>query len=97
MLQIETTKLHGHEVYNASSLADFDEWVKKVRGQTETTIYRGQRRDYPLLPNISRVGKPDTLLVNEKKLLSLFQKQAPRCLQVVPSNDLDWLVVAQHH
>lgn len=97
VLQIETTKIHGHEVHNATSLADFEEWVDKVKGHTETTIYRGQRKDYPLLPNICRNGEPETLLKNEKALLAQFQKEAPRCLQVVPDNDWEWLVVAQHH
>jgi hypothetical protein len=97
VLQIETTIIHGHEVYNAASLADFEEWVDKVKDQTETTIYRGQRKDYTLLPNICRDGEPDALLENERALLTLFKKEAPRCLQVVPRNDWEWLVVAQHH
>lgn len=97
VLQIETTKIRGHEVHNAASLADFDGWVDKVKDQTETTIYRGQRKDYSLLPNICRDGEPDALLENERALLALFKKEAPRCLQVVPDSDLEWLVVAQHH
>lgn len=97
VLQIETTKIHGHEVHNAASLADFEEWIDKVKGQTETTIFRGQRKDYPLLPNICRDGEPDGLLENERALLTLFKKEAPRCLQVVPDNDWEWMVVAQHH
>lgn len=96
-LQIETTRIHGHEVYNAASLADFEEWVDKVKDKTETTIYRGQRNDYPLLPNICRDGENRALLRRERALLTLFKKEAPRCLQLVPDNDWEWLVVAQHH
>lgn len=96
-LQIETTEIHGHEVHNASSLADFEEWVDRVKDKPEIAIYRGQRKDYPLLPNICREGETASLLENERALLTMFKKEAPRCLQVVPDNDWEWLVVAQHH
>lgn len=96
-LQIETKKIHGHTVHNASSLADVEKWIDLVKDHTDTTIYRGQRKNYPLLPNICRKGEPASLLKKERALLTLFKKEAPRCLQVVPDNDWDWLVVAQHH
>lgn len=97
ILNIETTKIHGHVVHNSSSLAGFEEWIDKVKGKTDTTIYRGQRKNYPLLPNICRNSETDLLLVNERGLLTAFKEKAPRCLQVVPKNDWEWLVVAQHH
>jgi FRG domain len=97
VLQIEKTKTKGLEVHNAASLADFEDWVDKVKGQTETTIYRGQRKDYSLLPNICRDVEPNALLEREKDLLAFFKKEAPRCLQVVPDSDWEWLVVAQHY
>jgi hypothetical protein len=49
------------------------------------------------LPNICRKGEPQSLLKNERALLTEFKKEAPRCLQVVPDTDIEWLVVAQHH
>ncbi|MEI8170112.1 MAG: FRG domain-containing protein [Rhodoferax sp.] len=95
-LQIEK-KVSFPIVHNAESLADFEEWVDLVKEQTETTIYRGQRKDFPLLPNICRVGTADALLENERALLTNFKNEASRCLQVVPNNDWEWMVVAQHH
>lgn len=97
MLTLETKKIHGYEVHNTSTLEGFEEWVDKVKGKTETTIYRGQKRDYSLLPNICRKGEPKELLINERALLTKFKKEAPRCLQIVPKTDAEWLVVAQHH
>jgi hypothetical protein len=97
VLQLETKGIHGHQVHNTSSLAGFKEWVDIVKDKTETTIYRGQRKDYPLLPNICRDGDISGLLENERALLTLFKEKAPRCLQIVPSNYWEWLVVAQHH
>ena len=97
VLNIETTQIHGHIVHNTSSLEGFEEWVNEVKEKTDTTIYRGQRKYYPLLPNICRDSKADLLLVNERALLTTFKKKALRCLQVEPKNDWEWLVVAQHH
>ncbi len=93
----ETTKIHGHVVQNADTLEGFEEWVGEVKDKTDTTIYRGQRKDYPLLPNICREGEPELLLINERALLTKFKKDAARCLQIVPKTDWEWMVVAQHH
>lgn len=97
VLKLETKKPHRHMLYNSSSLGGFEDWVEKVSGTGAITIFRGQRKDYPLLPNICRKGEPASLLVNERALITEFKERAPRCLQVVPKNDWDWLVVAQHH
>ena len=97
VLDLDTKDDHGHPLHKTTSLAGFEEWVDFVKGQTETTIFRGQRKNYPLLPNICRDGHTSTLLENERALFTKFKKHAPRCLQIVPENDWDWLVVAQHH
>jgi hypothetical protein len=97
VLNKEKTKLHGRVIDNTTSLEDFEKWVDIVKEQTDTTIYRGQRRHYPLLPSIGRDGEPSSLLVNERKLLTMFKERATPCFQVAPDNDWDWLVVAQHH
>ena len=96
-LTTESKNIHGHIVQNTDSLAGFEQWVDEVKGKTDTTIFRGQRKNYPLLPNICRDGKPESLLVNERALLTEFKVKAERCLQVVPKSDWEWLVVAQHH
>ena len=96
-LNTQSNKIQGYKVYNASSLGDFEEWVDNVKDKTNTTIYRGQKNNYSLLPNICREGEPESLLINERALLTAFKKEAPRCLQIVPETDIEWLVVAQHH
>jgi hypothetical protein len=93
----ETRNISGYAVHRTSSLEDFEEWVDSVKDKTETTIYRGQRKGYTLLPNICRKGEPESLLINERALITAFKEKAPRCLQVVPKNDVQWLEVAQHH
>jgi len=87
----------GVAEWHSTSLDDYREWVKKISGKSQKPIFRGQRRYWPLLPRVTGDVPRGTILKNEKRLLDEFKKKAPLCLQVVPSNDLDWLVVAQHH
>jgi FRG domain len=92
-----SNKIQGHPDWHATSLEDFEEWVEIVKGKTDTTIYRGQRNYWPLLPSISRNNDLEMVLVHERELLEKFKNEAPRTLQLVPNSDWDWLVVAQHH
>jgi len=92
-----TELLHGHPDWHATSLSDYEEWIDKTKKNSSMTIFRGQRRYWPLLPGISRNNSVDTILRDEKILFSKFKKEAERCLHLIPETDWDWLVVAQHH
>ena len=94
-----TSTLLGYPDWHGTSLADFNNWINIVKKQTktETLIFRGQRKNWPLLPSISRTGIASQLLENERKLFEKFKKAGEPCLHLVPDNDWDWLVVAQHH
>lgn len=87
----------GTPDWHATSLYDYKEWVKKVSDESVVPIFRGQQQQWPLLPRVTGNVPRGTILDNEKRLFDEFKKQAPPCLQVVPTNDLDWLVIAQHH
>jgi hypothetical protein len=94
-----TEGLMGYPDWHATSLADFQKWVDTTQkyARTDTVIFRGQRKSWPLLPSISRGGLPSKILENEKSLFSRFKKEGEPCLHIAPDNDWDWLVVAQHH
>lgn len=96
-LSLTSNSAKGYTIHIASSLGGFEQWVDLVKNQTTTTIYRGQRKDYALLPNICRNKDSLSLLAKERDLIALFKKKAPQCLQLVPSNDWEWLALAQHH
>jgi len=83
--------------WHCTTFDEYCEWVTIMCRKSRKPIFRGQRRNWPLLPRVTGDLPRGALLKNEKKLIEEFKKQAPRCLQVVPNNDLDWLVVAQHH
>jgi hypothetical protein len=80
-----------------SSLIEYDNWVKKNKNKTSHTLFRGQENDWPLLPSICRGTVRHKIREQEQQLLKLFKKESKRCLHVIPANDWDWLVVAQHH
>ena len=89
----------GHPEWHATSLHDFMEWLEGVKDRTHTDvlIFRGQRKSWEMLPSISRNGIPSKILDNERKSLIEFKTEGEPCLHLIPDNDWDWLVVAQHH
>jgi hypothetical protein len=80
-----------------SSLSEYDNWVNKNRNKTAHTLYRGQENDWPLLPSICRGTARHKIKEQEQQLLTLFKRESKPCLHLIPTNDWDWLVVAQHH
>ncbi|MFN0719977.1 FRG domain-containing protein [Vibrio cyclitrophicus] len=80
-----------------NSLSEFDLQIQKLKSSTNHVLYRGQRMDWPLLPSICRGTDRGRLLEQEKELLDKFKEQSKSCLHIIPENDWDWLVVAQHH
>lgn len=92
-----TEIIQGFPDWHGTSVADFDEWVSIVSNGSNTAVYRGQRKYWPLLPTISRDNDPAKLLSLEDKILKLFKKEGRGCLHLIPKTDWDWLVVGQHH
>jgi len=78
-------------------LSDYEEWIDIV-SKGEATVFRGQRKSWPLLPSISRERQFNkSFLLVEKVLFCAFKDEAKECLHLQPESDWDWLVVGQHH
>lgn len=92
-----TKAVRGFPDWHLTRAQDFQEWVAEVSGQTETTIFRSQKRDWPLLPSICRNRNDKVLLRQERESITQFVEEAPPTLQEIPASDWDWLVVAQHY
>ncbi|MBN1553198.1 MAG: FRG domain-containing protein [Phycisphaerae bacterium] len=60
-------------------------------------LFRGQPKDFPLLPKIARLNLHDNILLAEKRMLEEFKRQSIPFLRHTPVNDWDWLALAQHH
>lgn len=95
-LNLVTKTLHGCPSWHATSLEDYEEWFDKFQ-KNKLHIFRGQRKAYPLLPSLGRKTTQNQLLINERKLLKEFKKQASPCLHLQPKTEWDWLIVSQHH
>lgn len=94
---LETIKDRSRRGHTSNSLDGFQLWVDKVSRKAGTTVFRGQRKGYDLLPSICRSSEGKSVLENEQKLLMGFKADAPRSMQKRPDNDWDWLAVGQHH
>jgi hypothetical protein len=65
--------------------------------QGKRALYRGQRRDLPLLPKIARLLTYLPILEAEQAMLEDFKLRSIPCLEQMPENDWEWLAVMQHH
>lgn len=77
-------------------LRDFIKLIEDYRLE-DFLLFRGQDQDWPLLPKIARLNPRETLLNDEEDMVSAFKREAVTFLSTVPTNDWDWLSIAQHH
>jgi hypothetical protein len=79
------------------SFADLHTALKKYSGKI--VIYRGvTNANYKLIPKLGRLKcKSGDILKEEKTILRLFKEQSRPYLDFIPSNDWEWLALAQHH
>jgi len=80
--------------------------LSSIRGYTDyladdntldTVLFRGQSNDSPLIPRIGRIQVDRPLLDAEKAILDMFKQQSLPYLDRMPTNEWEWLAVAQHH
>lgn len=82
--------------FKITSLSDFIDVLQK-HCKKDLIIFRGQREDKDLVPRIARVKPRSTLLKDERKMFDSFKREAIPLLDMIPTNDWDWLAIAQHH
>ncbi len=77
----------------------FDIFAERMMAENtqDFVLFRGQRVDWDLLPKIARMKLADVLIDAERDMLSTFRHESIPFLTRVPSNDWDWLALAQHH
>lgn len=81
---------------HVTSLADYEQTIKS----TKFYMFRGMSNSgYALLPKVGRDWSlgPDRLLISERSLLDQFKVRAIPFVENRPSNDWEWLALAQHH
>ncbi|MCL2844809.1 MAG: FRG domain-containing protein [Chitinivibrionia bacterium] len=82
-----------------NSFSEFHQAIQKLR-RKKSLIFRGLSDvNYELIPSICRDGsKAERLKLVEKRLFNMFKKSAIAYIKtVLPSNDWEWLALAQHY
>ena len=85
---------------NDITIASLEQFLNSITGFSDVLFYRGVSDiKYPLIPSAGRFGIEDekTQTQFERSLLTEFIRKAPIYLANSPTNDLDWMILAQHH
>lgn len=86
-----------HETWSIETVRDYIRFIDS-KIESRKYIYRGQGENDQLIPSISRiVGDEHCVEITERNLFDSFTQQAIPYLSEIPSNDWDWLSIAQHH
>jgi hypothetical protein len=84
-----------------SRITDVIGFLEAVRQHPEATMFRGQPKDWVLLPSIARftnaVKHHDSWRAFQQDVLERFAKYARPQLAPLPASDEEWLTHAQHH
>lgn len=75
------------------TVGDFLELCTWLYGN-EQVVFRGQRRQQPLLPSVARNAE---YVRAELEVFNEFKREALPYLDYVPASDWQWLAVAQHN
>lgn len=80
------------------NLSDLTEVIEETCKDQLTVLFRGQQKDWSLLPSIMREELTyDNLLEAEQNMLKEFQSYSVPYLHYVPKNTVEWLALEQHH
>lgn len=82
------------------TIESVEKLLKIVQGYSEGVIYRGVASSgYGLIPKIGRrrYGGKLLHLNDEQHIFKLFKRRAILHIERTPTNDWEWLAIAQHH
>lgn len=82
-----------YELKSVSSLID------RIENHSKSLCYRGQAKDWPLVPSIGRVGRGgfDEILEFERYIMAEFRRLASPYMEKPPQSMAEWILHAQHH
>jgi hypothetical protein len=83
-----------------TEIGTFEEFHELITSFSSSSIYRGVcDHKYTLKTSLGRKRNVDTkdLYALEKKMMRLFKTHSASHLNTKPSNEWEWLALAQHH
>lgn len=85
-------------VFEVRTLAEFIQVATSVYSD-ENVIFRGQRKekDWPLVPSVGRDPEHSLFPWREREILDEFKREAIPYLDRLPTNNWQWLALAQHN
>jgi hypothetical protein len=86
--------------YNEIKIDSLEHYMNEITGFSDVFFYRGiSNIAYDLIPSAGRFGIEDETVQKqfEQSLLNDFKRKAPIYTDKTPTNDIDWLILAQHH
>ncbi len=93
----------SYKMENIEKVNDFVNVIEKIKQTAENDgnfaelLFRGQNRDKPLLPKLSRLRLNGSIEKVEKLILDEFERGVIPLSEFKPENDWDLLALAQHH
>ena len=79
------------------ALVDQEKDTAEKSGNDVDFLFRGQRRDLPLLPKLARLELRGEIQNIEKLIIDEFRRTSLPLSEFKPENDWDLLALAQHH
>ena len=89
-------KIRGYSVWHITQLSDLMKFCEQET-RSRDVFFRGQSKDWDLLPKIARPSSRKFIPSVEKKMFDQFVREAQIFLDKTPNNQWDWLAIAQHH
>ena len=83
-------------LFRISKIEEFIELVTWLSSDGHV-VFRGQRRNLPLMPSVGRDKECKHWFSVEKEVFEEFKREALPYLGFTPTNDWQWLAVAQHN
>ncbi|MBU1340524.1 MAG: FRG domain-containing protein [Proteobacteria bacterium] len=78
-------------------LIDKEKDRTEKKGNDADLLFRGQRRDHPLLPKLARINLRGEINNIEKLIIDEFRRTSLPLSEFQPIDDWDLLALAQHH
>ena len=93
---LKEDKSNSIKVYQITKIQEYIELVTWM-SLDEHIAFRGQSRQFPLIPSVGRNKDSKLWFSSEKTVLEEFKREALPYLGYTPVNDWQWMTVAQHN
>lgn len=95
-MPLRTSKIKIDET-TVKSVSEFLAIINGIPELSDYAIFRGQEIDKPLIPKIGRIKLKKDFTITEEEMINDFKRLSRPFITKIPTNDWEWLALAQHH